>query len=125
MSQNINISASIRNNIPVETHVSTTSTIVPSISPGARGKSAYEIWLDEGHTGTPEEFLSWLRSDSFVHNQLIAEASWTVTHNLGKYPSVTVVDSAENWVIGDVTYINENRLVITFSGAFSGKAYLN
>lgn len=28
---------------------------------GANGKSAYEIWLDEGHTGTQSDFLNWLK----------------------------------------------------------------
>lgn len=28
---------------------------------GANGKSAYEIWLDEGYTGTQSDFLDWLK----------------------------------------------------------------
>lgn len=27
------------------------------------GKSAYEIWLDQGHTGTVDDFLEWLIGD--------------------------------------------------------------
>ena len=30
---------------------------------GEDGKSAYEIWLDNGHTGTEEEFLAWLKGE--------------------------------------------------------------
>lgn len=30
---------------------------------GANGKSAYEIWLDEGHTGTQSDFLNWLKGE--------------------------------------------------------------
>ena len=30
---------------------------------GANGKSAYEIWLDEGHTGTQSDFLDWLKGE--------------------------------------------------------------
>ena len=30
---------------------------------GATGKSAYEIWLDNGHTGTEQDFLNWLKAD--------------------------------------------------------------
>ncbi len=30
---------------------------------GATEKSAYEIWLDNGHTGTEQDFLNWLKSD--------------------------------------------------------------
>lgn len=61
----------------------------------------------------------------FVYNQIAALATWNVTHNLDKYPSVSIVDSGNNWVVGDVEYINENQLTITFNSAFSGKAYLN
>ena len=65
-------------------------------------------------------------SDStYIHNQTTASATWTITHNLEKYPSVTVVDSAGSVVIGDVQYISKNQIVLTFQGSFSGTAYLN
>lgn len=31
---------------------------------GEDGKSAYEIWLEQGHTGTEDDFLEWLKADS-------------------------------------------------------------
>ena len=62
---------------------------------------------------------------SYVHTQSTVASTWTVTHNLGKYPSVTVVDSSNNEVIGDIQYTNTNSLKITFSSGFSGKAYCN
>jgi hypothetical protein len=62
---------------------------------------------------------------TYIHNQNTPLDVWTITHNLGKLPSVTVVDSAENIVYGDIEYINNNAIVISFIGAFSGKAYLN
>lgn len=61
----------------------------------------------------------------FLFVQSIASDVWKIKHDLNKYPSVTVVDSANSVVIGDVTYIDENNVRLTFSGAFSGKAYLN
>ena len=61
----------------------------------------------------------------FTFTQNVARNVWEIKHDLNKYPSVTIVDSAENVVIGDVTYIDENNVRLTFSGAFSGKAYLN
>lgn len=63
--------------------------------------------------------------DHYVHNQENAQIEWNVTHNLGKFPSVSVVDSANDEVIGEVTYIDTNSLTIKFTAAFSGKAYLN
>jgi FKBP-type peptidyl-prolyl cis-trans isomerase 2 len=41
------------------------------------------------------------------------------------FPNVSIVDSAESKVIGEVTYISENALTVTFSHSFSGKAYLS
>lgn len=61
----------------------------------------------------------------YVFNQNTPSATWTITHNLGRRPSVTVVDSAGTVVIGEVTYTSDNDLVVTFSAGFSGQAYLN
>ena len=63
--------------------------------------------------------------NTYIHNQTSASAAWTIYHNLNRYPSVTVVDSAGSVVIGDVAYLSENIIVLTFQGAFSGIAYLN
>jgi hypothetical protein len=61
----------------------------------------------------------------FVFNQNSPATTWTITHNLGRRPSVTVVDSAGTVVIGEVTYTSDNALTIQFSAGFSGQAYLN
>jgi hypothetical protein len=50
---------------------------------------------------------------------------WTITHNLGKFPSVTIVDVANNIVVGEVVYINSNIIQVTFSSAFAGCVFLN
>lgn len=68
---------------------------------------------------------SGARAETFVHNQSPASSVWTIEHSLDNYPTVTVVDSAGNVVIGDVQYQDRNTVVITFESAFSGKAYLN
>jgi len=62
---------------------------------------------------------------NFVFTQANPATTWTITHNLNKFPSVSVVDSANDIVYGDVTYTNTNSLTVTFTAAFSGKAYLN
>jgi hypothetical protein len=61
----------------------------------------------------------------YFHNQAIAASTWIVNHNLRKYPSVTVTLSTGQVGYADVMYIDENNLTITFSGANSGKAYMN
>lgn len=61
----------------------------------------------------------------YVHTQALPESVWTITHTLNKRPSVTVVDSTDTVVYGDINYLSDSQLTITFVGAFSGKAYLN
>tara|TARA_R110002051_G_scaffold6521_2_gene31484 strand:- start:2302 stop:3003 length:702 start_codon:yes stop_codon:yes gene_type:complete len=60
-----------------------------------------------------------------VFTQGVAASSWAITHNLEKFPSVTVVDSSGNVVIGSITHTNNNSLTVSFSSSFSGKAYIN
>tara|TARA_R110002153_G_scaffold113977_1_gene256540 strand:+ start:209 stop:472 length:264 start_codon:yes stop_codon:yes gene_type:complete len=62
---------------------------------------------------------------NYVHDQGSASATWVVTHGLGKLCSVTVVDTANTVVIGDITYNSVNQVTLKFSGSFSGKAYFN
>jgi hypothetical protein len=90
------------------------------------GKSAYQVWLDAGNIGTQQDFLDSLKGavgGSYTHNQLVPATVWTVTHNLGYFPNITVVDSTNREVIGSTEYIDLNTIQLTFSGAFSGKAY--
>tara|TARA_R110000851_G_scaffold57420_2_gene133757 strand:+ start:2882 stop:3478 length:597 start_codon:yes stop_codon:yes gene_type:complete len=63
--------------------------------------------------------------DTYVHDQGLPNSIWSISHNLEKFPSVSVVDSGGAIVIGQVEYVNLNTITITFSSAFSGKAYLN
>ena len=79
--------------------------------------------LYNGSAWTAQSFSA--TDASFVHNESPASDMWTITHNLGKYPSVTIVDSANDEVEGNVNHISINQLTITFSAAFSGKAFLN
>ncbi len=62
---------------------------------------------------------------NYVHDQPVASVTWTVQHNLDKFPSCTMVLSTGQQGYGDVNFIDENNLTITFSGAVSGKAYIN
>jgi hypothetical protein len=62
---------------------------------------------------------------NFVFNQSSASSTWTINHTLDKFPAVEVVNSANTIVIGDITYNSTSQITITFTAAFSGKAYLN
>jgi hypothetical protein len=62
---------------------------------------------------------------TYRHVQSSPSATWTVTHNLGKYVAVSVVDSAGDLVFGDVHYDSSDQVTISFSAAFGGEAYAN
>ena len=62
---------------------------------------------------------------TFVFTQNATATTWNIQHNLGKFPSITVIDSGNTVVTGEYTYIDNNNVQLNFSAAFSGKAYLN
>jgi hypothetical protein len=62
---------------------------------------------------------------NFEHDQGTPSDTWIITHDLNKYPSVTVINSAKSEVNGTVEFINKNKIIITFNGAFTGTATLN
>jgi F420-0:gamma-glutamyl ligase-like protein len=62
---------------------------------------------------------------TLVYNQVAPSASWTIAHNLGKYPSVEIVDSGGTVIIPDVVYVDLNTITASFASPTSGKAYLN
>jgi len=69
--------------------------------------------------------VTGLTALAYNHRQLVASDTWTITHSLGFYPNVTVVDSANSLVEGEIAYTNRNSLIATFSASFSGNAYLS
>lgn len=69
--------------------------------------------------------IDYVPATSHAHDQSIASATWNITHNLNKYPSVTITDSAGDEVEGEVRYNGANSLTVKFSAPFAGKAYLN
>jgi hypothetical protein len=63
--------------------------------------------------------------DTYYHDQGLPSATWVIEHNLGKKPGVAAVDTSGKEVIGNIDYISNNKIQITFNAPFSGQAYLN
>ena len=106
----------------IQTHTTETGfwdvTLENYYSNGSIGQDAHYIFsefVDSNSAG----------DKNYVHNQAVASATWNVQHNLNKFPSCTMVLSTGQQGYGDVTFIDENNLTITFAGAESGKAYIN
>ncbi len=62
---------------------------------------------------------------TFVFTQGAPATTWNIQHNLGKFPSVSVINNNNVVINGEVTYIDNNNVQLNFSAGFSGKAYLN
>lgn len=89
------------------------------------GGETGQVWTKDGDTAHWADPQGGGGDKTFVFRQQSASAQWSITHDLDKYPSVTVVDSAGTVVTGDVTYEDNSNLTVAFSAPFSGTAYLN
>jgi hypothetical protein len=74
----------------------------PEGPPGPAGTGASEVWV-----------------------QGPALAVWVVTHSLGYYPAVTVIDGAGDQIEGVISYDSLYQITLTFTAPFSGTAYLS
>lgn len=61
---------------------------------------------------------------AYTHTQAVASATWTINHNLGFNPTAVVLDSSGTQCEGTFSYPTLNQMVITFSAAFTGTAYI-
>lgn len=77
----------------------------------------------EGPQGPPG--VTGAAASGTVFVQGVPDDVWTITHGLGYFPNVTVVDSTGSEVEGEVKYQSISVIILTFSAAFSGKAYLS
>jgi len=109
---------------------------VSSVTQDSNATDYYDIALvaKTGNNGilVDEQFYSIILyagaggDKTFSHTQNASASSWTINHNLGKKPSVTITTLATGaQVIGEVTYTNNNTLVVSFAAAVSGIAHLN
>ena len=61
---------------------------------------------------------------AYTHTQAVSSATWTINHNLGFNPVAVVLDSGGTQCEGSITYPTVNQMVIQFTGAFTGVAYI-
>ena len=111
------VSASTGSGTSSSASITVASPSVNSVSLTSKGPKG-----DTGATGPQGE----IGSDKFYkHIQRVASSLWIVTHNLNKYPSVSVTDSAGTVVIGMVDYDSLNQVTLNFKSTFSGTVYFN
>lgn len=68
--------------------------------------------------------IQFLKSQRLVFSQNVPSSTWNINHDLGGFPSVSIVDSAGTIVFGETIYNNTSSVTIKFEAPFSGKAYL-
>lgn len=82
-------------------------------------KEYYKIFLE----GVPDG-----SDKTFIYIQQEASDFWTIKHDMGKYPAVTVIGDFDNGrenVLGDIDYTDDTTLTIQFDEPIMGTAYLN
>lgn len=76
-----------------------------------------EEYFDEhGGSGNASGYL-------YDRNSIVA-GTWIITHNLNKYPQVTLIDDDGNSFEADIFYGSLNQVTVTFAVPTSGKAVL-
>lgn len=64
-------------------------------------------------------------ASTYEHTQASSSATWTVPHNLGFRPTVSVHTTGGVEVIADVVHLSTNTLQITLTQAMAGTARMN
>lgn len=99
----------IREPHPVTTHITTTNPITAE-APGPAGPA--------GPQGPPG-------GARYEHTQSPAASQWNITHGLGYYPHVTLIDSGGAKFLGRVEYVDLNNVSIVLNQPVAGKAELS
>lgn len=80
-----------------------------------------DILTKDGSTNYETEWTSpnSIRDKNYTTSFTVSDEI-TVSHNLNKYPSVTIIDTAGDTVEGDVYHSTVNELIVRFTNPFSG-----
>jgi hypothetical protein len=62
---------------------------------------------------------------NWIHDEPSPASVWNISHPLGKFPSITVIDNTNTIIEGSPQYVDDYNIIITFNQTFSGKAILN
>ena len=73
---------------------------------------------------------SWMRdaviaSGAGTSSTFAITGSFSLTHNLGYYPNITVIGSDGNLLLGNISYTSINTINVSFSRPQAGTVYLS
>lgn len=92
----------------------------PGVAPGG---NPGDLLVKSSATDYDTEWVDY-KTTRHTHAQSSATSEWSIHHTLGGRPAVTIVDSSGTSVFGEVRYLSDSDVVISFSAPFSGYAYL-
>jgi hypothetical protein len=75
--------------------------------------------------GLGEQIDGLVQDRHYTHIQMLLSDHWMVQHNLGKYPSVSVTDSAGTVSFPEIIYVDENSVILSFTHTATGVVYCN
>ena len=75
--------------------------------------------ITPGPQGPPGE-----AAQGYKHTQSSPSTTWTITHNLGFYPSVELLNAGSQEIEGDVVHLSQNVTVAYFTTPIAGFARL-
>jgi len=84
------------------------------------GSAAIVEVVERGLQGPPGA-----AADSYDHVQSSAATTWTVNHNLGRLPIVSLRSVGGVEIEGDVVHVSNNQAQITFNISTAGTARFN
>jgi hypothetical protein len=113
------------NNLTLPTHANITVQNGDAMIVQADGATAWRCISYQRADGTALASSGSGGASTYTFTQASALATWTIPHNLNRYPSVTVVDTLGNVIVPDVSYVDSNTVQVTHGAAYAGKAYLN
>ena len=59
-----------------------------------------------------------------IHEQTTASEVWTIRHSLGRYPQVTILDTTQTEIHGQVRHINGDTVEVAFNSPTRGTAVM-
>lgn len=104
-------------NIIVELSIVDTTSPVQSVN-GMTGHVLLDLQFEDIEQSDPVNHVK------YVHTQAAIASSWTINHNLGFFPNVTVLDNSNRILETYIEYNNINTATIIMNSAASGKAFL-
>lgn len=87
--------------------------------------SRFELRITKGTLENLQNAAISGGQSSYLYTQTIPAKTWTIVHNMNKYPAINIFDSYNNICYTNVEYVDLNTINIYFNIDMTGKVYLS